>query len=129
LRISKPLILSDVYVDACEAYGKVPCESAMALWASVLGEYRPQDVERALRVWAGNDELNEYTGRARGATMPSPADLKAIVRRAPKLRPKFCNHCMGGWVITGGASNRVAVKCVCAGGVAMPENAAVSVCE
>ena len=97
------IILGDVYVDACEIYGRTPTDPLMESWSSVLVDYPPQEVKQALLAWLANDELNEFTGRTYGSMMPSPSELKALVIRArrkeqAKLRSKFqyCGDCMNG---------------------------------
>ena len=84
--MTRNAVLGDVYVDACMAYGKVPNQAGLDAWKGVLGEYQPQEVMRALRVWQGNDEIDDFTKRTRGAVMPAPSELKALgfVRGAKK---------------------------------------------
>jgi hypothetical protein len=100
------VLLSDVYADACELFGRMPTDVQMEAWTSVLAGYQPDEVKRALMAWLANDEINKFTGRTYGSMMPAPSELKAIAVRArreeqAKLRSGFqyCGNCVNGLVL------------------------------
>ena len=129
-------MLGDLYVDACMAYGKVPNQAGLDAWKGVLGEYQPLEVMRALRVWQGNDEIDAFTKRTRGAVMPAPSELKALVLRARReeRRIKYCGECCDGIVTVteqgcDGKPERAFATCACVRAWAAARNAARNTVE
>ena len=100
------ILLGDVYVDACEVYGRMPTDALMESWSSVLAGYPAQEVKQAFLAWQANDEINLFTGRTYGSMMPAPSELKALVVRArresqAKLTREFqyCGDCLYGLLL------------------------------
>ena len=132
------ILLGDVYVDACEVYGRMPTDALMESWSSVLAGYSAQEVKRAFLAWQANDEINLFTGRTYGSMMPAPSELKALVVRArreaqAKLRSdfKYCGDCVNGLLVVlqpglDGRQERAFSICHCVSHLSQQERAAGS---
>lgn len=75
----KKLTLDDVYERACAGAGRMPEDAQYQSWKKVLVSISAQALDSALTQWQGRTDEDEFTGKAVGRLMPSPADLKAII--------------------------------------------------
>jgi hypothetical protein len=94
--------LESLYRSACSSYSRVPNPDQCLAWESVLNRFRLHEIGQALMEWQA-DVTEEYDGRPRGKTFPSPADLAVIVVRNKRINAaqrQFtpCNSCDAGWI-------------------------------
>ncbi len=98
----------ELYARTCQAYRRQRDEEEARSWAKALEQFSVAEVERAILLHQGDTRLDDH-GRARGAWMPHPADLKRIVeaqRRNAVSMSRFvpCGECHDGWVFVGAES-------------------------
>jgi hypothetical protein len=70
-----------LYKSACAAAGRSMDPAASASWRAVLGRFTNIEAMTALEVWWNDTEpiQGSLLGKPRGATMPTPADLKVRI--------------------------------------------------
>lgn len=76
--------LDDLYQATVSAYGRMPTDDQFNAWLGVLGQYTIEMVAKAILDWQGSTEEDSFTHKLRGAVMPTPADLKALVERSQR---------------------------------------------
>jgi hypothetical protein len=112
------------YQETCDYYGTPKNDSSADAWEVGLGQHRLEDVARAIQEWESRTDINPYTRRAMGASMPKVADLKNICERLSSERAvskKFesCGKCCEGnvmvevWNERAQRSEEVATSCEC----------------
>lgn len=97
--------LNNLYARATEQFRRNPSEAELDSWLSVLGNYEIGDIKNALDCWIADVTVEEFTGRTKGSRMPSPSEIKLLVRnevRAQTSKFKACweDGCVDGWRLT-----------------------------
>jgi hypothetical protein len=94
--------LHALYKRAVAACRKEPNEEEFAAWENVLLSFQAADIEAAIRTWQNDAELEEFSGRPRGARMPMAVELKAWIQRRDRAAASTnfipCSQCEDGWV-------------------------------
>lgn len=94
-------VTKKLYARTVEAYHCSPKDGELDAWLDVLGNYQEAQLDAALRRWAKETELEEYTGRPRGSRMPSPAEIRLSMDRFERTISEHflpCKKCDFGWV-------------------------------
>lgn len=81
----KPAETKRIYEQACRAKRADIVQEEGEKWHKVLRAYEACDVESALGVWWA-DTTPTQSGRARGAFLPEPAELKPLAEAAQRKR-------------------------------------------
>jgi hypothetical protein len=95
--------IGQLYNRTLQAYSREPKDGEFDAWANVLGFASYADLDAALRRWANDTYIEEYTQRPRGSRMPSAAELKLSIDRfnaahSHQFVPCNENGCEGGWI-------------------------------
>ena len=91
--------LAELYMRALQ--GKEPRDGEFDAWLNVIGGYPSPDVDAAIRRWQSDTYVEEFTGRPRGARMPTAVELKASIdswNNASAKKFVSCGSCEGGWI-------------------------------
>lgn len=81
--------------------GREPRDGEFDAWLNVLGGYPIPDLESAVLRWQADTEIEDFTGRPKGARVPTAVELKAstdawMTAKTKKFIP--CGSCDHGWV-------------------------------
>ena len=116
------MTLAAIYKSLTVTYAKEFRDDQCNSFTRALSGFDPTLVDAAVAEWQGI-VTPDWSGRALGATMPLPADIKAICMRlqtqsAAKASGEFvaCRQCREGWIETRNQQGEFAVKpdrCAC----------------
>jgi len=92
----------ELYQGVVSSYCKPFNPDQFSAWETVLAEFKPAELKLAIQGWQSSTDP-DFDGRPRGARLPTPADVRAIMiaqrksSQAPTNGFIPCAACEGGW--------------------------------
>jgi hypothetical protein len=100
--------LRELYTRTVQAKNVPPKDAELDEWSEVLKDFNYSDVDAALRRWANDTTIEDFTQRPRGARVPKAIELKVSIMEfnnaanRPKTKFDGCEQCeRTGWIKVG----------------------------